>query len=306
MNAGILDKVVRNAKLLINYNKPIKPRHILHSVGKFSTIRSVFLVAALVLSGCDNWGQKSIAQICKDSPAYCNDLNPDAWCRSEKADIIRHRHEHAEGASHKQNYAMLLKWEAYKACVAKAAGIRHIKHREKEAGRMKGLLTAERELKRLGWQTKNADDPYLSYYHWSRFSDTQAKQRFMQFAEAGRLHEDPDLLVALASIQIKVDEDGARETLYQALERVDEKTMVSSDVFLSLSTLALDNNRTAAAYLWAQIAEYYEAPVDMALYEKMAIAAEVDIDKVEELADQVIADLENGEFSAYTLGIHRL
>lgn len=236
----------------------------------------------------------------------CDDLNPDAWCRSEKAEIIRHRFNHQNEATDKQRYEMLLKWEAYKVCIAKAAGIRHIKHREKEAGRMKGLLTAERELKRLAWKTQNADNPYLAYYHWSRFSDAEARDRFMRFAKSGELHNDPSLLVALASLQIKTDEEAARHTLYDALERVDENNMVESAVFLSLSTLAIDQNNLAAAYLWANVAHHFDAPVDLPAYQQMAIASNVDVDAIETMAEKVIDDLEAGKFNAYRAGINDL
>lgn len=290
--------------MLINYNKQSFSLPHPSSFGNFSS----FLVCALVLflSGCDSWGEKSIAQICEGSPAMCNDLNPDAWCRSEKAEIIRHRYNHQDNATDKLRYDMLLKWEDYKVCIAKAAGIRHIKHREKEAGRMKGLLTAERELKRLAWQTKNADNPYLAYYHWSRFSDDQARARFMQYAQNGELHKDPALLVALASLQIKTDEEAARNTLYDALERVDENNMVESAVFLSLSTLASDQNNVAAAYLWAIVADHFNAPVDLAAYQQLALASAVDTDAIETMAEKVIDDLEEGKFNAYRAGIHRL
>ena len=304
MNAGILDKVVRNAKLLINYNKQSFSHYSRYSFGKFSSILLCSVV--LCLSGCDSWGEKSIAQICQDSPSLCNDLNPDAWCRSEKAEIIRHRFNHQNEATEKQNYDMLLKWEDYKVCIAKAAGIRHIKHREKEAGRMKGLLTAERELKRLAWKTKNAENPYLAYYHWSRFSDTDARARFMRFAKDGSLYNDPALLVALASIQIKTDEEAARNTLYEALERVDKDNMVESAVFLSLSTLAIDRDNVAAAYLWATVASHFNAPVDIPAYRQMAIASNVNTDEIESKAEEVIDNLQDGKFNAYRAGIHKL
>ena len=123
-------------------------------------------------------------------------------------------------------------------CVDEAQYIEHIKRKGKEATRLKGVMTAQRELKRLARETKTSLDPYLSYYHWTRFGDEQAFNRFERYAASQRI-SDPSLLVALASAQVKTDAKKTVATLYRALSLYDDSDDVDLAIYHSLYTLAV-------------------------------------------------------------------
>ena len=84
----------------------------------------------------------------------CAGLNKDGWCRSEKANLIRHQYEHLKDTKERHKYDLLLKWEDYLLCVEKAAQIQHIKYRDKEITRAEGVLTAKAAIRRLTDDTR--------------------------------------------------------------------------------------------------------------------------------------------------------
>ena len=271
---------------------------------KFSTFRNTifFLFTLICASGCKDVFKPSVASICENHPSMCSDLNPDAWCRAEKAALIRHRFEHQSGmTSGRQKYERLLHLEHYQACIVKAAQIRHIRHREKEAGRMQGVLTVQDRLKKLKWRTRNENDPYLSYYHWSRFGDETALHRFMAFADNGALNQDPALLVALAAIQVKQDTQQARQTLYRALSLYPSDEDIDQEIFMTLTTLAIGEQQYGQAYLWALVAHYYDARINISQYEAMASKYKLAAGKLQDKADDIISALDDGEFDARRL-----
>ena len=73
------------------------------------------LALTLLLNGCENvlFGQKSISQICKQYPQMCRDLNTDAHCRLQKAEIIRARYENLKQPSDHLKYKLLMQFEDY-------------------------------------------------------------------------------------------------------------------------------------------------------------------------------------------------
>ena len=288
----------------INYRKLVVDGQKLSMFCKFSTFRNTTLglLALIGTSGCTELFKPSIASICEEHPAMCADLNPDAWCRAEKADLIRHRFAHQNGmTTGRQKYERLLHLEHYQACIVKAAQIRHIKHRDKEAGRMQGVLTAQDRLKKLKWRTRNDNDPYLSYYHWSRFNDEAALQRFLAFAKAGALNHDPALLIALAAIQAKQSTQHTRQTLYKALSLYSSDDDINKEVFVTLTTLAIDEQQYGQAYLWARVAHHYDGRINISRYKAMATRHAIAASQLEDKADAIIDALGDGEFDARRL-----
>lgn len=288
----------------INYRKLVVGGQKLSMFCKFSTFRNttLALLALIGTSGCAELFKPSIASICEEHPAMCSDLNPDAWCRAEKADLIRHRFAHQNGmTTGRQKYERLLHLEHYQACIVKAAQIRHIKYRDKEAGRMQGVLTAQDRLKKLKWRTRNDDDPYLSYYHWSRFNDEAALQRFLALAKAGALNHDPALLIALATVQAKQSTQQTRQTLYKALSLYSSDDDINKEVFVTLTTLAIDEQQYGQAYLWARVAHHYDGRINISQYKAMATRHAIAAGQLEDKADAIIDALGDGEFDARRL-----
>lgn len=310
MDAVYSKEARKEDKLLISFKNLLVRQPDAGLFRKFSTLAALGLATLGSLTGCEAWQQTSIASICESHPTMCNDLNPDAWCRAEKAEIIRHRYlqltEPQQMASGQQQYALFKKWESYQACIVKASGIQHIKQRDKEAGRMRGVLTAQRELKKLKWQTQDSADPYLAFYHWSRFHQAQAGERFMQAARRGELQHDPQLLVMLASMQVKSDPQTARATLFDALALYQDPDHIDPEIFGSLSTMALYREQLDAAYVWLQVARAFDLPEDATVTRRLASLDASRTEQLDEVADKVIDALEDSAFNAYNLGLHRL
>ncbi|WP_100657097.1 DUF2989 domain-containing protein [Alteromonas flava] len=284
-----------NAKLLKNFNFSFLVEGNTIFFRYFSTI--LLLLFALLIGGCEKFTSKTVAQMCSEEPDICNDLNPDAWCRAEKADIIKHRYQQAEPPTHAQQYQLILFFEDYQDCISKAAQIRHKQLREKETGRMKGLLTAQNELKRLAYETRNIDDPYLSYYQWSRHGHDDALARFLRFERNGELNTAP-LQVGLASYHAKRDTGKAINALYTALSLYTEEEAIDPEIFTSLYTLHQQRGESEMAVVFALIAkEYDKNDVDLATLQRLASDAGLDFDYLQKRAGSIHGAIEAREFS---------
>ncbi|NMH58611.1 DUF2989 domain-containing protein [Alteromonas sp. MYP5] len=243
-----------------------------------------------------------MAEICTEHPHLCDDLNSDSWCRSEKAEIVGHRFRYQQPLTSEQQYNLIMLFEDYKACISKAANIEHIKYREKESDRMKGVITAQRELKRLARATRNDSNPLLSFYHWSRFGDEQALQRFMSAKQEGKLNT-PELLIALASIEVKYDLEQTRQTLYRALSLYENDDNIDTEVFPTLVTISLEQEKYAQAYIWSIVAEEYEAHIEGNDKFSWAQRFNLNTRQLQRVADDIIDALDDGNFSASQLGL---
>lgn len=277
--------------------------------GKFSTRSknvTLVLTTTLCISACDTLFPPTVNEICAENPELCEDLNPDAWCRAEKAEIIKHRFNNLTSTNDNHKYALMLMFEDYQKCIVKASGIQHIKYREKEAGRMKGVLTAERELARLSRETRHSPDPYLSFYHWSRHGDEVALARFMDYHTKNQLNT-PELQLALATIQVKYNLDDTRDTLHRALSMYQDGDAVDTELFKSMITIHLDREKYNMAYVWALVADNYIKDSHYIENTKSLLAdEELPFDVLEDVADEIISSINHGNFDAKKLGIATL
>lgn len=261
-------------------------------------MKRVLLCLTVLLSACDGFFAKSVNSICEDHPNLCNDLNPDGWCRAEKAHIIKNRYSELDQASDLLNYRLLISFEDYKACISKAAQIEHIKLREKEVGRMKGLLTAERELKRLARLTRQSKDPHLLYYHWSRFGNKESLQYFLSYEKQGKL-ETSELQLALASYYVKFDLPKAQQLLYHALELYQSNDEIDNEIFTSLTTLYMKLEDYPNAYTWAYVARKFNAEgLDLVQVETLLPHNQSNLEQLQKRAEKYVSDIKDGEFKS--------
>lgn len=258
------------------------------------------LTLTLILSGCEDmfFGQKTISQICKEYPQMCKDLNTDAHCRLQKAEIIRTRYDNLQQPSDQLKYKLLLQFEDYKECIDKAAQIEHIKHKEKKTDRVKGALTARRQLAQLARDTEDSKDPYLLHYHWSRFGREESLRQFLVLEKAEKLNE-PELQVFLAEHYVKRDLDKTVLLLYRALELYESGDEVNTEIFYSLSTIFLKQERFPRAYVWAYIAkEYGIKDLDLTAIEALVRQVGKRPNKLENIGDDYMSDIRSGKFEA--------
>ncbi len=157
-----------------------------------------FVMSIFGLLGCDNG--RDVTSICKNNPEICTDLNQDSWCFSEKNQLILQRFEVKEAASptDKQLYKLLLGLEDYGRCIELASGVQHIVHTERTADRARAYGLSTEGLKQLQEETRQRPEPYLSYYQWTRYSDTNALNRLLTLEKTGKLTE-PYLLGQIAT-----------------------------------------------------------------------------------------------------------
>ncbi len=295
-------------KLLINFNKNKKSQYLAPLFSNFPTFpgqSATLVLLAFLLSSCSEWFEPTVSEICDTHPNLCLDLNLDARCRFERADIIRLRYNHKNDTSEAYKYPLLLAFEKYLVCVDEAQYIEHIKRKGKEATRLKGVMTAQRELKRLARETKTSLDPYLSYYHWTRFGDEQAFNRFERYAASQRI-SDPTLLVALASAQVKTDAKKTVATLYRALSLYDDSDDVDLAIFHSLYTIALDNENYRMAYVWMEVAAEYDERMSLEQANYLKESHNLPVSILDKIVDDIVSALDEGHFDANKLLLNKL
>ena len=295
-------------KLLINFNKNKKSQYLAPLFSNFPTFpgqSATLVLLAFLLSSCSEWFEPTVSEICDPHPNLCLDLNLDARCRFERADIIRLRYNHKNDTSEAYKYPLLLAFEKYLVCVDEAQYIEHIKRKGKEATRLKGVMTAQRELKRLARETKTSLDPYLSYYHWTRFGDEQAFNRFERYAASQRI-SDPTLLVALASAQVKTDAKKTVATLYRALSLYDDSDDVDLAIYHSLYTLALDSEKYRMAYVWMAVAAEYDERMNLDQANYLKENHNLPVSILDKIVDDIVTALDEGSFNANKLLLDKL
>jgi len=263
------------------------------------------LSMTVMLSGCSDWFEPTISEICETNSEMCLDLSLDARCRHERADIIRLRYNHQADTSDAFKYPLLLAFEDYLVCVEEVQHIEHIKRKGKEATRLKGVITAQRELTRLARETKRSLDPYLSYYHWSRHNDKEAFHRFERYAASNKV-KDPELLISLASAQIKTDPERTINTLYKALSLYKDADDIDSAVYLSLVSLGTDKENYRMAYVWLGVSEYFDKNIPSARRESIGQKFNLPVDILDSVVSDIVSALDNSQFDASALKLHRL
>jgi len=276
--------------------------------GKFPTnsrVLALWLGTLTVLGGCGDMFEPTISEICESHSELCLDLNLDARCRAERAEIIRLRYYNQDTKDDAYKYPLLLNFEDYLSCVEEAQHIEHIKRKGKEATRLKGVMTAQREIKRLSRETKHSLDPYLSYYHWTRFNDQEAFHRFERYAASNRV-TDPELLVSLASAQIKTDQKRTINTLYRALGLYTDSDNIDVSIYYSLASIGMDLENYRLAYVWYGVAEAFDERLNdiqrLQLRDKYNLPAGI----LDNIVDQIASNLESGTFDADSLQLDKL
>ena len=304
----ILMKQTGMTKLLINFRKDKLLPSKGNLFGNFPTLPNKFatlLPIGLILSGCGELFEPTISQICESNNTLCLDLNLDARCRYERADIIRLRYNHQDDPSDAYKYPLLLAFEDYLVCVEEVQHIEHIKRKGKEATRLKGVITAQKEIKRLSRETKNSHDPHLSYYHWSRFGDKEALHRFERFAKSSRV-KDPQLLISLASIQVKTDIPSTINTLYRALSLYEDSSAIDASIFPSLASLAMKQENYRMAYVWYGVSAHYNENISSSQQQQLMARSNLPVNILDAIIDDVITALDAGTFDADALKLERL
>lgn len=253
-------------------------------------------LSVFILSACSE-GELTLRAVCEKEPGLCSDLNDDSHCNLPRRDLIMQRFEEKHLPSDKNKYQLLVDFEKYSKCIELAAGIEHIKLKEKTSTRMVGYITSLKEIKRLSDDTISSDDPHLLYYHWSRNKSDSHLQRFLQ-AEQNNQLETPELQMALVSYYSKRDREKSIQLLHHALELYPPNPKVDPEIYASLTSMFYKKKDYASSYHWALLAQQSGAfNVELQELKIYLEQAKLDHEKIKETAEQTLAQLQLGEFT---------
>lgn len=255
---------------------------------------ALVLLMALALVGCEE--ELTVAQICKEKPGFCSDLNEDSHCNIQRREVIFERYAEGKLPSDTNKYKLLIGFEKYSKCIELAAGIEHIKLKEKTTSRVNGYLTSIAQIKRLTEETVSSEDPNLLYFHWSRHQSQAHLEKFLAAEKAGKL-ETPELQLALASYYMKRDLDKTINILHHALTLSAPSGKIDPEIYTILTTIYYKQRKFPQSFHWALVAE--EAGIErieFALIRKELDQQQLDVEKIEMQAEQTMANLEQGSF----------
>lgn len=118
----------------------------------------------------------------------------------EKTKLIQNRLDLKDtpNPTGKQLYQQLTYLEDYSRCIELASGVQHIIHTNRTADRARAFRLSTQNLSLLQEQTRERQDPFMSYYQWTRFNDTAALNRLLELENTGEV-TDPFLLAQVAT-----------------------------------------------------------------------------------------------------------
>ena len=220
-----------------------------------NTFIPLTISAAFLLSACDPG--PTIAELCEQNTQTCELFTVDTWCKAERKNILLTQTELNKSLDDRDKYKFLIALENYKKCVSHAAKIEHIKLKEKRTARIQNHEKAEEKIKEISEETKNSKNPYLLYFHWSRYLNKEALTKFIALEGSSEL-ESSELQFFLATYYIKRDTDKTLTLLYHALELYQVDDGLNVEIFKSLSSIFTDRSEYKQAYIWLKILHLYQ------------------------------------------------
>lgn len=256
----------------------------------------ILLPFVSVLWGCNP--VPTVNELCELYQETCQAFTPDSWCKAERKSILLNTHAVANSEEGKNKYNLLLSYEKYKACMNKAAKIEHIKLKEKKAFRLQNEVHAQEQIEKLSNATKGDDNPYLLYYHWSRYLDNKALTKFLQYEKNGQL-ETPELQFFLATHYVKIDTHKTIGLLFHALELYQPGDDINIEIFKSLVSIFTDKKEYKKAYIWLKILELYSIENTNITPETLVQYAQgynLNTERLNKIADITLEKITDGEF----------
>ncbi|MBE0364253.1 hypothetical protein PULV_a1852 [Pseudoalteromonas ulvae UL12] len=257
--------------------------------------RVAFIIAPfLLIQGCGD--EVSVRDVCDNTPGMCSDLNTDGHCNVERSQVIVARHYEKAQPTDENKYTLLDNFEQYSRCIYRAAGIEHIKLKDKKTSRVNGYLTSLAEIKRLSNETVNSTYPKLLYYHWSRNGSEEAMEKLLQQEQQAAM-QTSEMQFLLATYFIKFDLEKTLDLLYLALQLNPAGETVNTEIYTSLVNIFYKQKNYKHAYIWGLIAqESGVKKIDLAPLENLLQGEGKSLDALQDLADKTYDEINNGEF----------
>jgi hypothetical protein len=258
-------------------------------------LRASVLLGLIALTGCED--ALTLAQVCKETPGFCSDLNKGSHCKESRSDIIIKRYTEYKDPTDENKYQLLKGFETYNQCITLAAKIEHIKLKEKTTSRIDGQLTSIKEMARLYQDTKNTKHPGLLYYQWSRNNDQSALNKLLAIENDQSVTQNAEMQFFLASYYIKFDDEKTIDLLYKTLELNKEGRTPNPEVYISLISLFYKHDKFKHAYVFSKIAQMSGIEnIDILPIEHQLVSNGKSLDSLDTLALQTYQQILNGEF----------
>lgn len=214
-------------------------------------IALTFLVAFLF--GCGDTEEISLAEVCDSSGELCEKLIPDSSCKSLRRDVIVKtylvREEKIQSKKEQFEYELLVNLEDFVKCSEKATFIEYdynkferedkeqnrttpltekeIKDRKsfkeslkaREKTREQNYIFANYMLRGLSQRTKDSNNPYLLYWHWSRNGDEKAIKKLEYLNEQNKLNSYR-MNFYMSQYYSKFDKEKSIDLFLKALEKL--------------------------------------------------------------------------------------
>jgi hypothetical protein len=218
------------------------------------TLLFTLFLSLLLISGCDSG--PSFSQLCEENPEICGEFHEDSWCKRERIAVGAANIEHKSNAGDLQKFNQLIAYENYNKCVSHASKIEHIKLKEKKTRRIENMMKARQRIEEIAEQTRGSDHPRLLYFHWTRYLDEQALEKFLALEGTGEL-ETPESQFELATYYIKRDQNKTLQLLFHALELYKDGDDINPEIFKSLSSIFADKKQPKQSYIWLRVLQLY-------------------------------------------------
>jgi len=277
-------------------------RHRLHDIYRpnfgIKMINS-FLISFLLMflcTACDTG--PNFSQLCEENPEICEEFHEDSWCKRERIKVGIANINHKTVASDIHKFHQLIAYEDYNKCVTHAAKIEHIKLKEKKTRRIENMMAARQKIEEISEQTKNSEHPRLLYYHWTRFLNNEALEKFLAL-EGTKALETPESLFELATYYTKRDQSKTLQLLFHSLELYKDDSEINAEIFKTLSTIFADKNEIKQAYIWLKVLELYD-PSDPDIHENTiedyAKNHKLDVDFLDKVAKTTLNKIKSSKF----------
>lgn len=207
----------------------------------------------MFLFGCSNDNEISLAEVCNSSGELCEKIIPDSSCKSLRREVIIKtylaREEPLKNKKDQLEYELLVNLEDFVKCSEKATFIEYdynkFERQDKESNRTTPLTEKEingrkkfkeslreREKKReqnyifanymlsgLNQRTKDSENPYLLYWHWSRNGDQKAIRKLEYLYEKNKLNSYR-MNFYMSQYYSKFDKEKSIDLFLKALEKL--------------------------------------------------------------------------------------
>lgn len=261
-----------------------------------NSIKLLTLLLLSLLAACDTG--PNFSDLCNQNPEICEEFQEDTWCKKERIAVGFANLNNKLDESDANKYEQLIAYEGYEKCMAHASKIEHIKLKSKKTIRVDNMIKAREKIKKISDLTQTSEHPDLLYFHWSRYLNENALNKFLAM-EGSELLERANRQVNLATYYAKRDPNKTLRILYYALELYPVDTKIDVEIFKSIASIFADKLEYKQAYIWSKVLYLYD-PEDITVNDEILsnyrITHKLDHNFLDKVAEQTLTKINDGTF----------